>query len=183
VPQGEIANIFPSRIRHYEPLKLALNAGVFTGAKEECFSKTPVPCFTKEFVMHPSNTLTVKRIVLGLALLLVALPGTASAEIFQKNVLTTASPVSINRPGCYSHIYTVNLQAGVTYTIDLRSTNFDAFLHLGDNVGRVLAWDDDSGGGLDARIVFTAPYTGQYKIMATTFRPGETGAYTLLVRP
>jgi hypothetical protein len=73
------------------------------------------------------------------------------------------SPVTTNRPGCYCAIYNVKLTAGTTDTIDLRGTDFDAYLYLANDAGLILAQDDDSGGGLDARIVFTAGYTGNYQ--------------------
>ncbi len=45
-----------------------------------------------------------------------------------------------------------------------------------------LARDDDSGGGTNARIVFTVPAAGAYRIIANTYRQGSYGAYTLSVR-
>lgn len=78
-------------------------------------------------------------------------------------------------------IYNVQMVAGRVYTIDLRSNQFDAFLRLEDNVFRQLAQDDDSGGGLDARIIFRAPRTENYRIIATSLG-GGTGNFTLSIR-
>src|SRR5205814_1343809 len=69
-----------------------------------------------------------------------------------------------------------------TWEINLKSTDFDAYLRLEDSAGKQLAEDDDSGGNLDSKIVFKAPKDDTYKIIATTFAPA-TGNYTLTVAP
>jgi len=73
-------------------------------------------------------------------------------------------------------------QAGEMVTLDVMSTEFDAYAVIQDGNGNVLARDDDSGGNLNARITFTLPYTGTYRLLANTLRVGATGAYTLSVR-
>jgi hypothetical protein len=47
--------------------------------------------------------------------------------------------------------------------------------------GKALAQDDDSGVDLNSLLVFTPPATGQYRIVATCFRPA-TGNYMMVVR-
>jgi hypothetical protein len=69
------------------------------------------------------------------------------------------------------------------HTITLRSRDFDAYLIVYDDLGKELARDDDSGGDLDAQIMFRAPYTGTYYLVATTFSRGEMGRYRLHVTP
>jgi serine protease Do len=136
--------------------------------------------------MNLLNLTAGKFALLGCAtaLLLGGTAQTASADVYTKGRLSVYSPISSYvRPGCYFHKHVVTLRAGVTYTIDLRSADFDAYLVLADDDGRILAEDDDSGGGLDARIVFRAPYTGDYEIYTTTYSPGAVGNYTLIVRP
>lgn len=73
-------------------------------------------------------------------------------------------------------------QAGEMVTLEVTSTDFDAYAVIQDQNGNVLARDDDSGGQLNARIVFTLPYTGNYRMLANTLRVRATGAYTLTVR-
>jgi thiol-disulfide isomerase/thioredoxin len=82
---------------------------------------------------------------------------------------------------CFCRIYPIELQAGVSYRIDLVSKDFDAFLRLEDSTGAQVAEDDDSGGGLNARIVHKPAKSGQYKIIASTFKALETGKFTLTV--
>jgi hypothetical protein len=77
-------------------------------------------------------------------------------------------------------VHEMKMKAGRTYQIDLVSTAFDSFLRLEDSTGKQLAQDDDSGGDLNARIVFKAPKDDTYRIIVLTFN-GQTGPYTLTV--
>ncbi len=81
-------------------------------------------------------------------------------------------------------VYRVKLAAGTTYTIDMVAPNqpaLDPYLVLTDAAGKRLAEDDDSGGGLNARIVFRPEQAGTFRIVATSFNNG-TGDFTLTVR-
>ena len=74
------------------------------------------------------------------------------------------------------------MEAGKTYVITMRSDDFDSYLFLEDGAGKVLAQDDDSGGGntgLDAQITFNCTKAGTYRIIATTFAADATGNFTL----
>lgn len=69
-------------------------------------------------------------------------------------------------------------------TITMRSTQMDSYLYLiNARTGAVLAQDDDSGGGVDARVSLAACNAGSdvLGIVANTAFVGETGAYTLTV--
>ncbi|MBM3996965.1 MAG: PDZ domain-containing protein [Planctomycetes bacterium] len=85
----------------------------------------------------------------------------------------------------FMHIETVKLNAGVTYVIEMTATdkNLDPFLILESAEGKEVARDDDGGGYPNAKIVFRAPADGVYRIICTTFNPGETGSFTLSARP
>lgn len=68
--------------------------------------------------------------------------------------------------------------------ITLRSIQFDAYLLVQPFPGGrspLLARDDDSGGGSDARVEFVLPEDGDYVITVTSAQRGETGAYRLAV--
>lgn len=82
----------------------------------------------------------------------------------------------------YFQAWTYYGQAGEAITLDVMSSDFDAYAVIQDGNGNVLARDDDSGGGLNARIIFTLPATGVYRLIANTQRAGATGAYSLSVR-
>jgi hypothetical protein len=83
-----------------------------------------------------------------------------------------------------SKTYTVKLQAGKTYQIDMASKEVDSYLRLEDAGGLRLAENDDFGNGLDSRIVFPCPRDGDYRVVAMTL-PGAlppTGNFTLTVQ-
>ena len=88
-------------------------------------------------------------------------------------------------------VYAVNLQAGQTYQIDMiarelkgKANSFDPYLYLLDDQKKVLAEDNDGGGEPNARIVYRAERTGDYRIIATHFGDLKgAGHFTLTVRP
>ena len=85
----------------------------------------------------------------------------------------------VGRTGSFAKVFEVNLTKDRTYTIDMESTQFDAYLFLENSERQVLAQDDDSGGNLNARILFQAPADGVYRIITTTFAQGASGTFTL----
>ncbi len=95
--------------------------------------------------------------------------------------LTNDDPKDRTRTFSVHKVHTVKLFAGKSYTIDLVSRDFDSYLRLENSAGQQLAEDDDSGGDLNARIVFQAPKDDTYRIIATSF-DGKTGNYTLTIR-
>jgi hypothetical protein len=94
--------------------------------------------------------------------------------------LNQNDPVFPGRPGCFHKSFPVELKAGVAYQIDLNGP-FNPFLYVTDDKGTVLNADDNSGGALNARIVFSPTKSGTYKIIVTTSAPGATGQFNLNV--
>ena len=82
----------------------------------------------------------------------------------------------------YCKTYTYKMTEGRTYQIDLKSRTFDAYLRLENPQGNQVAEDDDSGGMLDARIIYKAPKSGDYTICAMSLGGGSTGKFTLIVQ-
>ena len=74
--------------------------------------------------------------------------------------------------------YDFTLAATTTVTLDLRSVSFDPFLTLFNEEGGLIAFDDDGGGSLNARITTTLP-AGKYAIGATGYYDTSLGDYTL----
>ncbi len=97
-----------------------------------------------------------------------------------EGALTEKDPVALNHR---YKLFTVKLEEGKTYRIDHRDNGddpkFDPFLFLEDADGNKLAEDDDSGGGLNSRIVHKAAKTGVYRIIATTLPANQTGKFVL----
>ncbi len=83
----------------------------------------------------------------------------------------------------YTKIYTFEADAGQRVTIQADSNSLDAFLILYGPGGIFIAADDDSGGGLNARIpasgTLVLPVKGTYRISMTTALPSQTGSFTL----
>ena len=89
--------------------------------------------------------------------------------------------VSPNFSGELARFYSFTLETAVSVEIDLVSPDFDAWLALregADAEGRALVQDDDGGQGTNSRIA-TALSAGTYTIEATSYGPGDTGAFTL----
>ncbi len=99
-----------------------------------------------------------------------------------KSNLTDQDSTDKKLPGRFIKSQDVKMVGGATYHIELQSNDFDAYLVLQDVKGKKLAEDNDSGGGLNAKLTFTAPVDGLYKVLVTTFNANETGNYTLTVR-
>ena len=59
-----------------------------------------------------------------------------------------------------------------------KANEFDVLLEVFDQDGNLIATDDDSYGGTDARLTFTLPANGNYYIRVSASN-GETGNYTL----
>lgn len=86
--------------------------------------------------------------------------------------------------GSFTDLYHVRLEAGQQVTIDLRSSDFDAYLSVLRGPGEVLVDNDDiteGGSDTNSRLSYRAQTTGMYYVAATTFRRGATGAYTLSI--
>ncbi|HWV56874.1 MAG TPA: DUF4344 domain-containing metallopeptidase [Longimicrobiales bacterium] len=82
------------------------------------------------------------------------------------------------------HLYLYRGQPGEQITITMRSTVFDAYLYGGrEENGQFVSetFDDDSGGGTDARITAVVGPSGTYAIRANTFSGNQTGPYTIVV--
>ncbi len=70
-------------------------------------------------------------------------------------------------------------EAGKNILIDLISGDFDSYLILVDPQNKKIAEDDDSGKGINARVIINLPQTGTYKILVSTRKAGEVGKYQL----
>lgn len=79
--------------------------------------------------------------------------------------------------------YKVKLEAGRLYLLDMTSTKLDPFLVVEGPDGKVVAQDDDGGGGLNARLFFRPAVAGEYRVIATTYLKTHLGTFTVTVRP
>ena len=87
----------------------------------------------------------------------------------------TNSPVDGRHPVAWE----VRVDSGQQVQIELMSDAFDPYLYLmGSGLDFALT-DDDGGSGQDARICFSAPETGTYRVVAAALG-GELGDYYVL---
>ena len=78
-------------------------------------------------------------------------------------------------------VYDVKLKAGREYRIELSSEQFDPFLRVESPAGKELAFDD-ANGRRNARLVFTPPADGVYRVVAS-HNGDRLGAFRLTVTP
>ena len=86
--------------------------------------------------------------------------------------------------GSYFDLYRLTARAGESVTITMRSSAVDSYVVLGqmvDGQWSQIAFDDDSGGGKNARLQHTFDTAGEYLIRANTVGANATGSYTLRV--
>ena len=84
----------------------------------------------------------------------------------------------------YRKVYKVKLLEGKAYKIDLSSKDFDTYLRLENAAGKEVAFNDDIDTAnkiLDSRIIYLAPKTGEYTVIATTFDPAKSGTFVIEV--
>jgi hypothetical protein len=79
--------------------------------------------------------------------------------------------------------YRIRATAGERLEVVLHSDEFDAWLGAGLGSGpsmtELFSDDDGAGNGTDARLVFSAPTTGEYTIRVRAYGSGGTGRYTI----
>lgn len=92
----------------------------------------------------------------------------------------------LTRSGHSADAYTVTLRAGQEVTFDAMSDEADMYLQIfgspddAQQDRNALAWDDDSGAGVNARLAFRAPRAGTYVLVVRPFAQGAEGSYELV---
>jgi hypothetical protein len=82
------------------------------------------------------------------------------------------------RYGTFIDTYTLAAAQGERLRITMVADGFDPFLAIVDPNGETILYDDDGGGGWNARIDFSVGLVGSYRILATSASSG-VGAYTI----
>ncbi|HJL44614.1 MAG TPA: serine/threonine-protein kinase, partial [Polyangiaceae bacterium LLY-WYZ-15_(1-7)] len=77
--------------------------------------------------------------------------------------------------------YPLEVVAGRTYVITMRSDDFDTYILLVDADGKRLARNDDAI-GTDSRLVYTADATRPLQVFANSYAAGMTGQYRVTAR-
>ncbi len=87
--------------------------------------------------------------------------------------------------GEYVDTFLYRGRRGEQLDLGLSSSEFDAYVAIeGPNGFSAFNDDDPSGdGGRDSRLLVTLPSDGEYRVHATSYAAGETGAFRLSARP
>lgn len=81
--------------------------------------------------------------------------------------------------GEYADTYLVTVSAGETITVDMRSGEFDPYLILRSPAGEQWDNDDYEGDLSHSRIELKTTIGGTWEVTATSYSPGDRGAYTI----
>ncbi|MCK6580332.1 MAG: hypothetical protein L6Q98_19740 [Anaerolineae bacterium] len=104
------------------------------------------------------------------------LPGTSATDPV---ILTYGDAVTGNMVNGQAASYVFIGAARDQVTINLASTDFDTALHVTDELGFDLDYNDDSNGTDNSQIVFTVPWDGYYFIVVDSAILSATGTFTL----
>ncbi len=102
--------------------------------------------------------------------------GDATAQTFQGTLDQSAQR---DPEGRFFRSHTVNLRRGQRVAVTLQSAAFDTLLRVEPPAGEPMENDDIGNGDLNSRLDFTAAVDGAYSLVATSYGPNMTGAYTL----
>lgn len=83
--------------------------------------------------------------------------------------------------GEFFDVYTLDASAGETLVADLRSEDFDTYLAVEAPSGAVRTNDDHEYDQDRSRLEVVVTETGRWTVRVTSFEPGSTGHYTLLL--
>ncbi len=78
--------------------------------------------------------------------------------------------------------HTLSFEAGDRVRLEARSSDFDSYLIIREPSGEQQENDDPPGGGsTNATVDFMVRQAGEHRVLVTSYRAGETGAYELVV--
>jgi hypothetical protein len=83
--------------------------------------------------------------------------------------------------GEYQDVYTFTGKRGETVVINLRSEGFDPYLMLRGPGEFSRDNDDHEGSSSWSQIVAELPVSGEFRVVVTTYKPGSTGSYELVI--
>ena len=117
-----------------------------------------------------------------LAALLAPLLDSAAAQTVLAYRGTLAQGDQTLSSGEFTDRYTITVPRGATaLMISMTSSDFDAYLLVRGPGGENEDNDDTGSGGTDATAVVFNPAVGEWSVVATSARPGERGAYELVL--
>ena len=85
--------------------------------------------------------------------------------------------------GEFNDSYPMQFPVGAPVSIRVESSAFDSYLIVRSPSGHQFDNDDFAPGNLNAGVDIPSAEAGNYDVMVTSYRPGESGAYTLTAAP
>ncbi|NIS36445.1 MAG: caspase family protein, partial [Actinobacteria bacterium] len=82
--------------------------------------------------------------------------------------------------GEYYDALTMSFNPGASVQLRLTSTAFDTYLIVRTPSGRQIDNDDFAPGSTDSGVDIPSAEAGQYRVLVTSYQPGETGAWSLV---
>jgi hypothetical protein len=83
--------------------------------------------------------------------------------------------------GEYYDVYTINGRSGEQVVVDLRSSEFDPYLIVIAPDDEQFENDDHEGDAGRSLVSLQVPQDGEYRVVVTSYKAGETGAYDLRI--
>ena len=108
-------------------------------------------------------------------------PATAGAEVTRQGSLAQGDQ-TLNS-GELADSYNFTWQAGATYDVSVESSDFDTYVIVRKPDGTQQDNDDVQQGNTNSGLQVAVSQAGAYQVIVTSYRPGETGAYTLRIAP
>lgn len=110
-----------------------------------------------------------------------ATPSTTGSGGFRTITGALAQGDSTLQSGEFRDEYPLTLPAGANVHLQLHSSAFDTYLIVFPPQGQQQDNDDASQGNTDSALDFVATTAGNYRVVVTSFRAGETGPYELSI--
>lgn len=93
--------------------------------------------------------------------------------------LANEAPIQRNLSVGAMEFFRVSAEQGQTLKLHCQSESFDGELRLYDKTGQLVAWDDDGGGGFDAKIRYMPFATSELILGVSSRGNGGSGGYAL----
>jgi hypothetical protein len=111
-------------------------------------------------------------------------PDDATLTLYGRRTGRLENGDSTLNSGEFSDSYFYEAYAGETVFLSVSSAEFDTYLMVrGPNEFSLDNDDYDSTTGVDAGAAVTFPVGGEYRVIVTSYEPGESGTYTLSAMP
>lgn len=109
-------------------------------------------------------------------------PLAKSKNLWGTNAALTPTDFPDNVGKGRAKVFTVKMRKGKQYQIDVVAKGFDPMVRVENAKAERLGEDDDGGGDLNSRLIFTAPADGMYRVVVTSFNANEFGFFNLQVK-